>query len=319
MFADASARIDRAEGRLVAQMAAEARSNARGGAVILPISGGVSVFAGPRSPMNKVIGLGFDMELDLHALREIEDRWRERDEPVRVELSTLTDPDIAGEALRSRLPAAWLRERARPAAGRSARSGSLSRYLDRSRRGRTTSARGSRSRSIRSPTWMAPAALRTPRCRARSWRVRSRTCWAGWPTAGTWRASTACRSERRRSTSTIGWRCSPGQDAASLPRPRRAEGARPAAPPRCPQCRLRLRRCRHGARHADRRTMSCGVDSSCSTRAPFSSSRSDPGPGPGSGVRIRSTTLVRCGYFSSNRLIRAIVLAKAGARRRIAT
>jgi GNAT superfamily N-acetyltransferase len=99
MFADATlgARIDRAEGRLVAQMAAEARGNARGGAVILPISGGVSVFAGPRSPMNKVIGLGFDMELDLHALREIEDRWRERDEPVRIELSTLTDPAIAGE------------------------------------------------------------------------------------------------------------------------------------------------------------------------------------------------------------------------------
>jgi GNAT superfamily N-acetyltransferase len=99
MFADAalSARIDRAEGRLVAQMAAEARSNARGGAVILPISGGVSVFAGPRSPMNKVIGLGFDTALDLHALREIEARWRERDEPVRIELSTLTDPAIAGE------------------------------------------------------------------------------------------------------------------------------------------------------------------------------------------------------------------------------
>jgi GNAT superfamily N-acetyltransferase len=99
MFANATlgARIDRAEGRLVAQMAAEARSNARGGAVILPISGGVSVFAGPRSPMNKVIGLGFDAALDLQALREIEDRWRERDEPVRIELSTLTDPAIADE------------------------------------------------------------------------------------------------------------------------------------------------------------------------------------------------------------------------------
>ena len=99
MFADITlaARIDRAEGRLVAQMAAEARSNSRGGAVILPISGGVSVFAGPRSPMNKVIGLGFDLELDLHALQQIEDRWRERGEPVRVELSTLTDPAIAGE------------------------------------------------------------------------------------------------------------------------------------------------------------------------------------------------------------------------------
>jgi GNAT superfamily N-acetyltransferase len=99
MFADITlgARIDRAEGRLVAQMAAEARSNARGGAVILPISGGVSVFAGPRSPMNKVIGLGFDRPLDLNALLEIENRWRERDEPVRIELSTLTDPAIAGE------------------------------------------------------------------------------------------------------------------------------------------------------------------------------------------------------------------------------
>jgi len=99
MFADVTlgARIDRAEGRLVAKMAAEARSNARGGAVILPISGGVSVFAGPRSPMNKVIGLGFDRPLDLNALREIENRWRERDEPVRIELSTLTDPAIAGE------------------------------------------------------------------------------------------------------------------------------------------------------------------------------------------------------------------------------
>jgi len=98
MFADAtlSARIDRAEGRLVAQMAAESRAGAGGGPLILPISGGVSVFAGPRSPMNKVIGLGFDTGLDLEALGEIEDRWSEREEPVRIELSTLIDPDIAG-------------------------------------------------------------------------------------------------------------------------------------------------------------------------------------------------------------------------------
>jgi N-acetylglutamate synthase-like GNAT family acetyltransferase len=98
MFADSTlaARIDRAEGRLVAQMAAEARSDAGGGPIILPISGGVSVFAGPRSPMNKVIGLGFDTELDLDALREVEDRWCEREEPVRIELATLTDPAIGG-------------------------------------------------------------------------------------------------------------------------------------------------------------------------------------------------------------------------------
>ena len=46
----------------------------------MPISGGVAIYAGPRSPMNKVIGLGFDTPLDPVALGEIEDRWQERDD-----------------------------------------------------------------------------------------------------------------------------------------------------------------------------------------------------------------------------------------------
>ena len=99
MFADTTlaARIDRAEGRLVARMAADSRSSAAGAPLILSISGGVSVFAGPKSPMNKVIGIGFDTPLDLGALRGIEAQWAERGEPVRIELSTLTDPAVAGE------------------------------------------------------------------------------------------------------------------------------------------------------------------------------------------------------------------------------
>jgi GNAT superfamily N-acetyltransferase len=99
MFADLAlgARIDRAEGRLCSRLAASARSSAGGGPLMLPISGGVAVFAGPRSPMNKVIGLGFDASLDPLALRDIEHRWQERDEPVRIELATLTDPALAGE------------------------------------------------------------------------------------------------------------------------------------------------------------------------------------------------------------------------------
>src|SRR5215204_5600732 len=99
MFADTTlaARIDRAEGRLVARMAADSRSSAAGAPLILSISGGVAVFAGPKSPMNKVIGLGFDTPLDLGALREIEEQWAGRGEPVRIELSTLTDPVVAGE------------------------------------------------------------------------------------------------------------------------------------------------------------------------------------------------------------------------------
>jgi GNAT superfamily N-acetyltransferase len=99
MFADTAlgARIDRAEARLCSRLAASACSSAGGGPLMLPISGGVAVFAGPHSPMNKVIGLGFDTPLDPLALREIEDRWQERDEPVRIELATLTDPALAGE------------------------------------------------------------------------------------------------------------------------------------------------------------------------------------------------------------------------------
>lgn len=99
MFADSllGARIDRAEGRLCAKLASSVPRGEHGGPLVLPISGGVGIFAGPRSPMNKLIGLGFDTTLDPVALTEIEDRWHERGEPVRIELSTLTDPSIGGE------------------------------------------------------------------------------------------------------------------------------------------------------------------------------------------------------------------------------
>ena len=62
--------------------------------LIQPISGGVSVYAGPNSPVNKLIGLGFDGPIDLDALEQIEREWRARDEAVRVELSILADPSI---------------------------------------------------------------------------------------------------------------------------------------------------------------------------------------------------------------------------------
>jgi GNAT superfamily N-acetyltransferase len=100
VFADSNlgARIDRAEGRMCASFAAPGAEPAAGdlGPLVLPISGGVAVFAGPGSPVNKVIGLGFDQPLDLDALADIEDRWRARGEPVRIEMSILTDPAIGG-------------------------------------------------------------------------------------------------------------------------------------------------------------------------------------------------------------------------------
>ena len=98
MFADAAlaARIDRAEARLCSRMGTASRRSAPGpGPFVLPLSGGLAVYAGSGSPMNKVIGIGLDQPLDEDALALIEQRWQERAEPVRIELSILTDPVLA--------------------------------------------------------------------------------------------------------------------------------------------------------------------------------------------------------------------------------
>jgi GNAT superfamily N-acetyltransferase len=97
MFADRvlAARIDRAEGRLCVDIAVSARALHPDRATLaVPISGGVAVYAGPSSPTNKVIGLGFDGPIDASALEEVEARWRERSEPVRIELAVLADSTI---------------------------------------------------------------------------------------------------------------------------------------------------------------------------------------------------------------------------------
>src|SRR5438094_10123310 len=104
MFADATlaARIDRAEGRLCADIATiVGLRHPRRQSIVLPISGGLAVFVSRSSPVNKVIGLALDTALDLDALRRIESEWDSRGEPVRVELSVLADPG-AGRVLTGR-------------------------------------------------------------------------------------------------------------------------------------------------------------------------------------------------------------------------
>jgi GNAT superfamily N-acetyltransferase len=95
MFADSAlaARIDRAEARLsagVAEAIHARRPDYR--TIVMPLSGGLAVYAAPSSPVNKVIGIGFDGPLDLDALAAIEEEWRARGEAVRFELSVLADP-----------------------------------------------------------------------------------------------------------------------------------------------------------------------------------------------------------------------------------
>src|SRR5947199_349892 len=65
------------------------------------IAGGVAGFVRPGSPMNKVIGLGFQDSVESAAWPELEKRYHARGEPVRVELSTLC-PGGAGHFLTER-------------------------------------------------------------------------------------------------------------------------------------------------------------------------------------------------------------------------
>lgn len=98
MFADAvlAARIDQAEARLSEAVATALRDHdAAARATIVPVAGGAAVFARRGSPMNKLIGAGFDAPLDDATLDAIEAAWTERGEPVRVELATLAHPEAA--------------------------------------------------------------------------------------------------------------------------------------------------------------------------------------------------------------------------------
>jgi ribosomal protein S18 acetylase RimI-like enzyme len=76
-----------------ADVAARARPASR--VLVRPLAGGLAVYAGPGAPMNKVIGLGLGEPLEEAVLEDVEKEWAAREEPVRVELSTLDDGAIA--------------------------------------------------------------------------------------------------------------------------------------------------------------------------------------------------------------------------------
>jgi GNAT superfamily N-acetyltransferase len=101
MFAniELAARIDRAEARLCAgATAAIAKRDPSARTLELPLAGGTAVYATPGSPLNKVIGLGLEPAFDAarftSELDAIETAWQQRNEPVRIELSTLASPEI---------------------------------------------------------------------------------------------------------------------------------------------------------------------------------------------------------------------------------
>lgn len=86
-------RIDRAEARLsiaVAGSAAPPRQN-----LVHSLGGGASVLLRPGSPLNKIIGAGFEGPIDVDTLADIEAQWQAQGEPVRVELASLASTAAA--------------------------------------------------------------------------------------------------------------------------------------------------------------------------------------------------------------------------------
>ncbi|MEZ5291097.1 MAG: hypothetical protein R2745_08450 [Vicinamibacterales bacterium] len=96
MFTDPAlaARIDRAEGRFCAGLAEASAADATRRAAVVEIAGGVAIFAGPGSPTNKLIGLGFDGLPDAGALDEVERLFADRGAPLQAEVATLADPAL---------------------------------------------------------------------------------------------------------------------------------------------------------------------------------------------------------------------------------
>jgi GNAT superfamily N-acetyltransferase len=101
MFAniEVAARIDRAEARLCTGTAQTVQQrNPAAQTLQLPLAGGTAVYATPGSPLNKVIGLGLEADFDparfTSELTAIETAWRQRKESVRIEISTLANPEI---------------------------------------------------------------------------------------------------------------------------------------------------------------------------------------------------------------------------------
>jgi hypothetical protein len=91
-------RIDHAEAALARSVVEAVIASGRApGAFLRTLGSGVAAYLRPGSPMNKVIGVGFDEPIDEDALADIEQELRARGEPVRVELSTLALPESAAQ------------------------------------------------------------------------------------------------------------------------------------------------------------------------------------------------------------------------------
>lgn len=93
---DLAARVEHAERTLIEEGArAAARRDPQQRVLVRPIGGGLAVWAGPGSPLDKVVGVGMNSAaFDDAELDAVEQAFAEREAPVQFEVSTLADPTV---------------------------------------------------------------------------------------------------------------------------------------------------------------------------------------------------------------------------------
>ncbi len=88
-----AARIERAERSLVEGAALRIRGRDPS-VTVCELAGGAGVFTGPGSPLNKIVGVGFQGDPDPRALAEVEAAFAAHGAAVSAEVSTLADPAV---------------------------------------------------------------------------------------------------------------------------------------------------------------------------------------------------------------------------------
>jgi GNAT superfamily N-acetyltransferase len=69
-------------------------------AFVEEIGGGVAVYVGPHSPMNKLIGIGYEGALADPQLARIEEKFESLQAPLQAEVSALADPECSARLAR---------------------------------------------------------------------------------------------------------------------------------------------------------------------------------------------------------------------------
>ena len=90
-----ASQIERAECAMLTESvrAVSARHPTRN-TMVVPLAGGTATYSGEGSPLNKVVGLGFQGGVDATELAAVERLYAERGSPVQIEVSTLADPSV---------------------------------------------------------------------------------------------------------------------------------------------------------------------------------------------------------------------------------